>query len=443
VRVPLFVAAKQRLRLLWGRPGLRRLAQNISWLLADRIARLVGGLLVGFWVARYLGPTAFGSYNYALALALIVGAVATLGLDNIVVRDLVRAPDEAPTTLGSAALLRLGSGTLAVAVAVCAAALLRPNDPTAIALTALISLASPLQALSTIDLWFQSRVRARDVVLARNAAFLAATLLKVALILSGAPLIAFGWAFAAEAALGGIAVAGAYRRGGGAITAWRATRPRARALLADSWPLIFSSLLVTLYLRIDQVMIGQMVGDAELGVYSVAVRIAEVFPMLPVAIITSAFPAVVAAHDVDEALFYDRLRRLYALVAALGYVAALGVTLCAPWMITILAGPGYGAAAPMLVVLTWASIFSGIGVARSTYLNASNLARLHTATVALGCLTNIGLNWLLIPRFGGLGAAIASLVAYWLAGHGSCYLLPELRPTGRMITRALIWPKFW
>jgi O-antigen/teichoic acid export membrane protein len=429
--------------LLWDRPGLRRLTQNVGWLLADRLLRLVGGLVVSFWVARYLGPTAFGSYSYALALALIVSAVATLGLDNIVVRDLVRAPDEAPAILGSAAMLRLAGGALSIGVAVLAAALLRPGDQTTIALTALISLASPLQALSTIDLWFQSRVESRDVVVARNAAFLAATLLKVGLLLGGAPMIAFGWAFTAEAALGGIAVIVAYQRRGARVRDWRPTIARARSLLADGWPLIFSSLLVTLYLRIDQVMIGQIAGDAELGIYSVAVRIAEVFPMLPAAIIASAFPAVVAAREVDEALFYNRLRRLYALVAALGYAAALAVTLAAPWLIRLLAGPGYAAAAPMLAVLIWASLFSGIGLARSAYLNTANLARLHTITVLLGCLTNIGLNWLLIPRMGGLGAAIASLVAYWLAGHGSCYLLPELRGTGKMLTHALLWPKFW
>ncbi len=443
VCVSILTNAIVRLRLLWGRPGLRRLTTNVGWLLADRLLRMIGGLLVGFWVARYLGPTDFGSYNYALALAMIVGSVATLGLDNIVVRDLVRAPAESPAILGSAAVLRLTSGLLAILIAVGVAALLRPGDQTAIALTTLFSLASPLQALSIIDLWFQSRVDSRDIVVARNAAFFAATTLKVSLLLAGAPLIAFGWVFAAEAVLGGLAVIVAYRRRGGRLRAWHPAAARARSLLADSWPLIFSGLLVTLYLRIDQVMIGQIVGDTELGVYSIAVRIAEVFPMLPGVIIASTFPSVVAAREVDEALFYDRLRRLYALVAAIGYLSALAITVCAPWLIYLLAGPGYASAAPMLTVLIWASLFSGIGMARSTYLNTANLAHLHTITVLLGCLVNIGLNWLLIPRMGGMGAAIASLVAYWLAGHGSCYLIPKLRNTGNMLTHALLWPKFW
>lgn len=432
-----------RLRVLWDRPGFRRLTQNVGWLLVDRLLRLVGGLLVGFWVARYLGPTAFGSYNYALALVMIVAAVSTLGLDNIIVRDLVRSPDETPTILGSAASLRIGSGFLAIIMTVSVAALLRPGDQTTIALTALMSLASPLQAISSIDLWFQSRVDSRDIVVARNIAFLIASILKVGMILTHASLLAFGWVFAAEAGLGCIAVIVAYERRGGRMRMWRSTAARAKTMLRDGWPLIFSSLLVTLYLRIDQVMIGQMVGDTELGIYSTAVRIAEIFPMVSVAIISSTYPSIVAAREIDEALFYDRLRRLYALVAAIGYATALAITMCAPWLITILAGPSYARAAPMLVVLMWASLFSSVGMARSTFLNTANLAHLHTITVFLGCLVNIGLNWLLIPRVGGLGAAIASLVAYWLAGHGSCYLIPKLRNTGKMLTHALLWPKFW
>lgn len=439
----IFAATILRLRSLWHRPVLRKLSQNIGWLLFDGALRLVGGMLVSFWLARHLGPAAFGSYNYALSLALMMGAIATLGLDSIVVRELVREPQGAPSILGSAALLRLGGGALAVLVAVGAAALLRPGDNAALAMTALLSLASPLQALSTIDLWFKSRVEARDVVLARNAAFLVATLIRVGLIMAGAPLIAFGWAFAAEAALGAAAAVVAYRRHRGHLSGWRPAMWRARSLLADSWPLIFSGLLVTLYLRIDQVMIGQMVGDAELGVYAAAVRVAEVFPLISGAIIASAYPAVVAAREADEALFYDRLRRLYALVAALGYAAALLTTVCAPFLIALLAGPNYAAAAPMLAVLAWAGLFSALGMARSAYLNAANLARLHTITVALGCLANVALNWLLIPGLGGLGAAIASLISYWLAGHGSCYLVPALRPQGSMLSRALLWPKFW
>jgi O-antigen/teichoic acid export membrane protein len=178
-------------------------------------------------------------------------------------------------------------------------------------------------------------------------------------------------------------------------------------------------------------------------VYAAAVRLAEALPLLPGVIISSVFPSVVNSREQGEAFFLARLQQLYALIAALGYAMALPISFLAPWLINLLFGPQYAGAAAALVVLSWAAVFSGIGMARSTYLNTENLARLHVLTVTIGCAANIGLNWVLIPRWGGFGAAVGSLVAYWLAAHGTCYLIPALRPTGAMISRALLRPKFW
>lgn len=432
-----------RLRDAWGRPEVRRTAGSAGWLLADRLLRLAGGLLVGLWVARYLGPADFGRYNFALALSLIVASVASLGLDSILVRELVREPAREPELLGTALLMRLAGGLIAQLAAVAAAAALRPGDGLAVALTAVVALGGVLQASTVVDLWFQARVAARDAVLARNLAFLAAALLRVGLILAGAPLIAFAAAYSAEALLGALAVTAAYGRRGGRPLGWRPSLARARRLLADSWPLILGGILVNMYLRIDQVMIGQLRGDAELGVYSGAVRLAEIYPLVPGAIIAATLPAIVAAREGDPALYAGRLRRLYALVVAIGYTCALALTLAARPLVELLLGPGYADAVPQLAVLAWAGVFVGLGLARSSFLTSENYTRLHLATVAAGCAANVGLNWLLIPPLGGLGAAVASLVAYWLAVHGACFLFPALRPTGRELTRALLYPKFW
>ena len=432
-----------RLRAAWGRAETQRAARSAGWMLAERFLRLAGGLLIGLWLARYLGPAAFGAYNFAIALSIIVTSLTTLGLDAILVRELVRDPADEGRLLGSAALLRLAGG-LATSLAIIAlAAGLRPADPTAVALTAIIGMAGVLQASSVVDLWFRARVEARDAALARALAYLAAVLLRVELILAGAPLVAFAWAFVAEAALGAAAVLLAYGRRGGNLAHWRPSLAVAHGLLADSWPLIIGGLLVNLYLRVDQVMLAQLRGDVDLGVYAGAVRIAEVFPIVPNTIVAALLPTVIAARAAGPDRYAQRLRQLYGLVAALGYAFALPVTLLAGPLTTLLLGSAYADAAPSLVVLTWAGLFGALGVARSSFLTAENYTRLHLATVALGCVVNLGLNWVLIPPMGGLGAAIASLVAYWLAGHGSCFLFPALRPTGVAMTRALLWPRFW
>jgi O-antigen/teichoic acid export membrane protein len=207
--------------------------------------------------------------------------------------------------------------------------------------------------------------------------------------------------------------------------------------------MMVSGVAVIIYLRIDQVMLGQLAGDGEVGIYSVAVRLAEVWCFIPSALYWSVFPSIVEAKALDEELFYQRLQKFYNLVAMLAYLVAVPISLLAIWLVPLLFGEAYARGGPMLAVLIWANLFIGLEMARSGFLTAMNWTRLYLVTVTLGCLVNIGLNLLLIPRFGGMGAVIASLAAYWFAAHGSCFCFRSLHRTGAMLTRALVYPKIW
>jgi O-antigen/teichoic acid export membrane protein len=198
-----------------------------------------------------------------------------------------------------------------------------------------------------------------------------------------------------------------------------------------------------IYMRIDQVMIGEMVGDKEVGIYSVAVQLVEAWYFLPGIIVSSVFPSIVEAKSMGDAVFYERLQKLYNFLALMAYAVAIPVTFLAGWIIELLFGPLYGKAGPMLSLLIWSFLFTNLGVARSTFLTAMNWTKIHLMTVSLGCIINVGLNYLLIPRYGGMGAVIASCVAYWFAMHGACFIYKPLHKTGRMLTKAMICPRPW
>ncbi|RQW83385.1 MAG: flippase [Geobacter sp.] len=436
--LPLFV--KQRLE---GRHHLHRIIANTGWLFADKLIRMGMGLLVGVWVARYLGPDRFGLLSFAGAFAALFTAIASLGLDGIVVRNLVRRPDERNEILGTALLLKLTGGSLSITLAMIAVQLIRPADTLAHWLVGIAIAGTIFQAIDPIDFWFQSQVRSKYTVYAKNGAFLLAAILKVVLILVKAPLMAFAMAGLAEIAMGSVGLLLAYRATGGFITIWRARLPLARELLQDSWPLILSGVVIMIYMRIDQVMIGQISGNQEVGVYSAAVRLAEVWYFIPTAIVSSVFPGIVEARAIGDEPFYGQLQKLYNFMAFLAYAVALPVTFVAGPVVNILFGSAYEKAGPMLAVLIWAGMFTNLGVARSSFLTAMNWTRLHFLTVSLGCVLNVVLNLLLIPRYGGMGAVIASFVAYWFASHGACFLFPPLRKTGWMLTRAMIYPRIW
>jgi len=428
---------------LEGRHIFQRAIGNTGWLLADNVIRIGIGFLVTVWMARYLGPGQYGLLSFALAFVALFSSMSTLGLDTLIVRNIVQTPSAKDEMLGTAFVLKLAGGLVTSALAIGTIYYLAPSDSLKRWLVAITAAGVVFQAVDTIDYWFQSQIQSKYTVYAKNSAFLMVAAVKLALILLRAPLIAFAWAGLAEIVLASAGLVIAYTVTGSKLTAWNATITTSRKLLRDSWPLILSGIVGMIYLRIDQVMLGEMVNSEEVGIYSVAVRIAEASYFIPMAVASSVFPAVVEAKKISEALFYERLQKLYNFMAFIGYAIAVPVSLFSSRLITIIFGGDYARSAPMLVVLIWAGLFVNLGVARSSFLIPMNWTKVHFMTVLLGSLINVVLNVMLIPLYGGMGAAIASIAAYWLAAHGSCFLYKPLRKTGFMLTKAIIYPIFW
>jgi O-antigen/teichoic acid export membrane protein len=428
---------------LEGRLGVQKVISNTGWLFFDKIVRMGAGFLVMVWVARYLGPEQYGLLSYVSAFVALFSAVAALGLDGIVIRNIVRDPSCAEGTLGTAFVLKLMGGMIALLLSIGAITALRPGETLTCWLVGITAAGLIFQAFDAIDFWFQSQVQSKYVVYARNIAFSFVAVVKVALIFAQAPLIAFAWAGLAEISIGALGLIVVYQAKGQGIKAWRANLDQGKTLVKDSWPLILSGVMIMVYMRIDQVMIGEIAGNTEVGVYSAAVRLAEAWYFVPMAIVGSVFPSIVKAKAVSEELFYDRLQRLYNLMAFMAYLVALPVTFLGEWMVTLFFGAAYAGAGPMLSVLIWAGLFVNLGVARSSFLTTMNWTRVHFMTVSLGCIINVALNYLLIPVYGGMGAVIASCIAYWFAAHGACFVYAPLFKTGRMLTKAMLYPKVW
>ena len=419
------------------RPGLRRILSNTAWMYADRILRMTVGLLVGVWLARYLGPHAFGQFSYALALVALFGALSTLGLDRVLVRDLVGASAARHELLGSALVLRLFGSAVAMSAAVLCVRVFRPDDATTQQLVVVVAAGMFVQALDVLELWFQSRLESRYTVVAKGAAFLAATAAKIALILIGAPVIAFAWAILLDVLLAAAGLVVAYRISGESFARWRASVSGALALLKPALPLIFSGIAVSIYMKIDQIMLGEMLGDAAVGAYSAAVHLCEATYFVAGVMVASLFPVIVSSRASNKQLFLARMQRLFDLMVMVGIGLALPLSLFSPYIIQILYGDAYSAASGVLAIYAWAAIFVFLGVASSSYLLAENLTIVSLYRTTLGAVTNVGLNLLLIPRFGITGAAYATLISYGVAAYG-VFLDRRARVAGVMMLRALL-----
>ena len=406
---------KKKLSLLKSSDRFRGIIANTGWLFADRILRMGVGLFVGVWVARYLGVQQFGVFNYATAFVALFSTLSTLGLDAIVVRSIVREPEKRLQILGTTFWLKLIGGIAALVLAVSSIILLRHDDHLTISLVAILASVGIFQTFDTIDIWFQSQVQSKYTVIAKNTAFVITALIKVILISIHAPLIAFAWTALGEVGLGAIGLIISYRVRGYSPWLWPWSSPLAKTLLKESWPLILSGVTIMIYMRIDQIMLGQMIGDKAVGLYSAATRISEVWYFIPVAIASSVSPAIYAAKEVSEALYYQRIKQLIRMLVLISLVISVPMSLMSGKLITILFGNGYAEAGKILAIHIWASLFVFMGVATSPWFIAEGLTEFSFHRTLIGAVVNVVLNFLLIPSYGGIGAAIATVIAYAIA----------------------------
>jgi len=397
------------------RSGLQRALANTGWLFGDKVLRMGMGLLVGVWVARYLGPAQFGLLNYATAFVALFGSIASLGLQGIVVRDLVREPEDTQEILGTAFVMQLLGGLLALAVAVSAITWLRPGDTLARVMVAILGSTLLFKAADVSKYWFEAKVQSKYTVIVENTVFLAMAVGKVGLILSGASLMAFVWITLVETVLVAAGVLWVYQRRVGALVRWQLHFARARSLLKESWPLILSGLAVMVYMRIDQIMLGEMLGDDAVGIYSAAVRISEVWYFVPMSIVASVFPAIIEAKKTSEELYLRRLQKLYDLMVVMALGVAIVMTFCSNWVVVLLFGKSYAAAGGVLAVHTWAGIFIFLHVASGKWLVMEGFQKDALYRALFGAFMNVGLNVILIPTNGVLGAAYATVISYFFA----------------------------
>lgn len=399
------------------RPNLLKIVNNIGWLFFDKILRMGVGLLVGVWVARYLGPEQFGLFSFASAFVGMFGAVAGLGLQSIVVRDIVRDPTCKDETLGTAAMLQLLGGSLAYVCVLGSIFWLRPEDTLAKLLVAILGSIMLFRFSDVALYWFESQVLSKYIVWVQNGCFLIFAVIKVGLILSHAPLLAFAWATAAEALIVAVLIFFMLSLRGTQLHQLRFSLLRAKTLLTDSWPLLLSGMAIMVYMKIDQIMLGQMLGDDAVGIYSVAVRISEVWYFIPMMIVASVFPAILEAKKRDEAQYLQRLQRLYDLMVWLSVAIALPMTFGSTPIVVALFGSAYAESGPILAIHIWASVFVSLGVASSQWFVAENKLILSFWRTFSGLIVNVFLNYFLIPEFGVVGAAVATVIANLVAAY--------------------------
>lgn len=407
-----------KIKLLQHHQGFTKYFKNTLWLFIEKILRMGVGLFIGIWVARYLGPEQFGLFNYALSLVALFVTFSTLGLDTIVVRKLVEDESKREELIATAFWLRL-TGAFSVLLILATATLFTTNDHYTNILVFIIASATIFQAFNVTTYYFQAKVLSRYLVYVNIVGLVLSSVAKVILILLHAPLIAFVLLVLIDSMILAFGFVYFYIKKNLTfnIKATLFKRKTAISLLKDSWPLILSGISISLYMRIDQVMIKEMLNTEAVGQYAAAVRISEAWYVIPMVIVSSLFPAIINAKQKSQELYNARLQKVYYLMVWMALAIAFPITFLSDWIINILYGIEYNEAASVLMIHIWTSVFVFLGVVTEHHLIAVNRTFKSFIRTFIGAILNIVFNLVFIPKYGINGAAIATLLSQLIANY--------------------------
>ena len=409
---------------------------NTSWLLVERVLRMVISLFVGIYVVRYLGPERYGLLSYTVSFVWLFSSLASFGLNNILVRELVQSPEQRNNLLGTVFWLKV-FGTFVMATAITIVLQFFEEDQQTYWMIFLIALGYLFQTTNVIELYFQAQVQSKFIVRAQVTQLLITSLFKIYLIWIQAELIWFAFALMLDQAVAAAMFLIMYRWKIAWFPFFFFHWKRAKKLMDGAWPLIFSGMMVFLYMKIDQVMLKEMLNTKAVGVYAAAVKICEAWYFIPTAILASLFPAIIESRKESEEIYEKRVQNLYELMVWGSLLVALPITFMADWIIDVLFGSNFQEAAIVLKIYIWGFVFVSLGVASSHWLVVENLEMHALLRSFSGAILNISLNWYLIPIYGIAGAAYATLITQLFVAYIFFGFSKHTRQSFILSTRAL------
>lgn len=386
-----------------------RFLKNTGWLIFDKILHMAMSLIVTGAVARYLGDHDYGIINYGLSFVNIFTIVTKLGIDSIIVNELVKNRDKEGEIIGTTIGLRMISSLLSLIITYIFVWVLNPSQGIVIIVTMIESMALLGLAVDTLDFYFQSKLLSKYSALARTFSYPLVCLYRVAMVLLKADLQWFGWATVFDAVFIAVFLLIFYKKNQGPKL--RFSWAMGKYLLSHGKHFILANLLVTVYTQMDRLMLGSMAGQDQVGIYSAAMTISNLWICIPNALIDSARPLIMELKANNQEEFYQkRWRQLYAGVIWISILAGLFFTIFSSLVVWIIYGKAYEASVSVLMILIWSRLFSLLGVLRSTWMLCEGQEKYVKYFIGLGAVTNVVLNSILIPIMGADGAAIATLI---------------------------------
>ncbi len=382
--------------------------KNASWLIGAKVIQMIISLVVGVFTARYLGPSNYGSINYATSLISFFSAVCTLGINSIIVKNFVDDPAEEGETIGTTLVLKLISSALSCVSIFMISFFADAGDPITILVVVLCSSALIFQIFDTFNYWFQARYQAKRTAIATLIAYIITSLYKVVLLVLKKDILWFAFATSVDYIAYALIIFTFFKIDGGPKLSFSISK--AKQLLGKSYHFILSGLMVSIYGSTNKFLLKHMMDESAVGYYSTATAICTMWVFLLQAVIDSIYPTVMQLHKQSKDEFERKNKQLYAIVFYVSVFVSVMFMIFGELIVKILYGDAYLNAVTPLKIVTWYTAFSYLGVARNAWVVCENCQKYLKYMYIGAAIINLALNLILIPQMGTSGAALTSLI---------------------------------
>ena len=413
------------IRTLFGKIKKNKFITNTNWLLFKNVYSMLLSLVVGSLSARYLGPSNYGLIGYGASLVSLFTSISQLGLNSIIMNELLCRPEEKGKTLGTALVMRLVASTISFFCVLIFISVVEPGNKILLVVTALQAFAIICNTYELLNEWFLSELQSKVYVVAASVGATIVGLWRILLLILGASVQWFAASATIQALVcGGIIFVIFFQRKGFYLGY---SFLRAKEMFAKSNHYIISGLAVALYTQMDRVMLGKMMGEREVGLYTSAMTVAMLWEFVPQSIINSARAVILEKKNKSNTDYLKLFQILLLAVSLMGIGVGIGIQIFGKWVILLLYGKEYIEAVPLLQILIWSTSFAMIGTARSIWNVAEDKNQYVKYYTIIGSIFNLIFNYFAIQLWGMAGAAVGTLLSQMVVSLGSPMLWKDTR----------------
>lgn len=400
-----------------------KIVSNIGWIFFDKIFRLLLGMLVSVWIARYLGPDEFGVLNYALLFPTIFVSIAGFGLTNTLIVDFVSTdgdPERQHQLVQTGLVIKLIIGIIAYVLSCSFNYILNAEKPILFQLINFTSLLLILQSSDVIETYFQSQTKAKISVIVKLIAFATASVFRIYALINRENIFFLVIINIVELSITYVLLVMVYQKKVVSLLFNISKNIKLdfiKRIAKIAWPIMVTEFFVYIYMRIDQFMLEAMSTSKELGLYGAALRLSETWYFIAGAITTSFYPRIASSWNNDKEKFYAQYQDLLNVLTYISIALATFVSIFAKPLITLLYGQQFAEAGIVLSIHIWAGVFVFMGVGTNNLMIIKNLQKFILIKTIVGATLNVIINLWLIPKYGALGASVATLIAYSIQAY--------------------------